>query len=126
LISGTAQSVSFSASGLPSGATTSFSSASCSPSCSSTMTISTAASTPSGTYTISVTATGGVNHTTSFSLTVNNASTSGPPAGPLTFDQKCAQTGVIKCFDFDNVNEIFYGCPGNSEGNAASVCDNDP
>src|SRR5438093_11426880 len=40
LVSGTTQSVSFSASGLPAGATASFSSASCSPTCSSTMTIS--------------------------------------------------------------------------------------
>ena len=108
LVSGTTQSVSFSASGLPSGATTSFSSASCSPTCSSTMTISTAASTPSGTYTITVTATGAVNHTTSFSLTVNNAS-SGPPPSSLTFAAKCAQTGVLKCFDFDNVTQLNYG-----------------
>ena len=41
LVSGTAQAVSFSASGLPTGATASFSSTSCSPACSSTLTINT-------------------------------------------------------------------------------------
>src|SRR5207253_11319471 len=44
--SGSSQAVSFTASGLPSGATGSFSSASCSPTCSSTLTISTSGSTP--------------------------------------------------------------------------------
>src|SRR5262249_54732806 len=46
LVSGSAQAVSFSVSGLPSGATGSFSTASCSPACSSTLTINTSGSTP--------------------------------------------------------------------------------
>src|SRR5207253_4714624 len=54
LVSGTAQSVSFSASGLPTGATAAFSPASCSPACSSTLTVTTSASTPTGSSTITV------------------------------------------------------------------------
>src|SRR5262249_12084830 len=52
LVSGTAQSVSFSASGLPTGATVAFSPGSCSPTCSSTLTLTTSASTPAGSSTI--------------------------------------------------------------------------
>src|SRR2546428_6104661 len=72
LVSGTAQSVSFSASGLPTGATASFSPASCSPTCSSTVTLTTSASTPTGSSTITLTrAPGSLSHTTTFTLTVN-------------------------------------------------------
>ena len=73
-VSGSAQTVSFSASGLPSGATASFSPASVTSGGSSTLTLGTAASTPAGTYAVTVTgnATSGT-HTTSVSLTVNAA-----------------------------------------------------
>ena len=72
LVSGSAQAVVFSASGLPAGTTASFSSASCSPTCSSTLTISTSGSTTVGSFTVTVTATGGgVTKTTSFTMTVN-------------------------------------------------------
>ena len=72
LISGSPELVSFSASGLPSGANASFSQKTCSPTCSSLLTIETAASTPEGSYTITVTGTGGgVTKTTTFSLTVS-------------------------------------------------------
>src|SRR5262249_52765655 len=72
LASGSAQAVTFSASGLPTGATASFSSTSCGPSCSSTLTINTSTSSPAGNSTITVTATGGgVTKTTTFSLTVS-------------------------------------------------------
>ena len=72
LISGSAELVSFSASGLPSGASASFSQKTCSPTCSSLLTIETAASTPEGSYAITMTGTGGgVTKTTTFSLTVS-------------------------------------------------------
>src|SRR2546425_486749 len=71
LVSGTAQSVAFSASGLPSGATAAFSPTACTPTCSSGLTISTTSSTPTATSSITVTSTGGgITKTTSFSLTV--------------------------------------------------------
>src|SRR5438093_1333117 len=77
LVSGTAQSVAFSASGLPTGATASFSSTSCTPTCSTALTIKTSSTTPTGTSTITVKGiAGAVAKTTSFSLTVNPASTS--------------------------------------------------
>src|SRR5207247_79397 len=59
LVSGTAQSVAFSASGLPTGATAAFSPTACTPTRSSGLTISTTPALPTGTYTLSVPGTGG-------------------------------------------------------------------
>src|SRR3989344_3982188 len=71
LSSGTAQSTNFSVSGLPTGATASFSPTACSPNCSTTLTINTLSSTPTGNSTITVTATAGsVIKTSTFILTV--------------------------------------------------------
>ena len=72
LVSGTTQSVGFSASGLPAGATAGFNPGLCNPTCTSTITINTVSTTPSGAYTIIVTGTAGsVVRTTTFTLTVN-------------------------------------------------------
>jgi hypothetical protein len=80
LSSGTGSAVSFSASGLPAGATAVFSRSSCTPTCTSTMTIQTSASTPVGSYPVTVTGTGGgKSHTTSFMVTVN------APTAPFDF-----------------------------------------
>ncbi|MCU1314874.1 MAG: hypothetical protein JWN63_196, partial [Candidatus Acidoferrum typicum] len=68
--------VTFSTSGLPSGASSSFNPTSVTGSGSSTMTVTTATSTPAGTYTITITGTsGGVSHSTTVSLTVSAAAT---------------------------------------------------
>ncbi|PZG18769.1 peptidase S8/S53 subtilisin kexin sedolisin [Micromonospora craterilacus] len=68
---GSAQSVSLSASGLPSGATASFSPATVTSGGSSTLTISTSASTPAGTYPVTVTGTAASgSKTATYSLTV--------------------------------------------------------
>ena len=76
LSSGTTQAVSFSASSLPAGVTSSFSQTSCNPTCSSTLTLNTTSSAAAGSYTITGTGTSGsITHTTSFTLTVNNSST---------------------------------------------------
>src|SRR5206468_1250949 len=77
LVSGTAQAVTFSASGLPTAATASFSPTACTPTCSITRNISTTSSTATGTSTVTVTGTGGVaTKTTSLSLTVNPVTSS--------------------------------------------------
>jgi hypothetical protein len=84
LVSGSPEPVSLSASGLPSGASASFSQKTCNPTCSSLLTIATAASTPTGTDTITVAGTGGgVTRTTSLTLTVNSSTGSlpTPPSG---------------------------------------------
>ncbi|PYS31238.1 MAG: hypothetical protein DMG11_02020 [Acidobacteria bacterium] len=113
LVSGTAASVSFSASGLPSGATASFSPASCLPTCTSTLPISTSASTPSATSTITVTGTSGsLSHTTAFTLTVSAASSTS------SFTQKCAQSGVLNCFSFDSTSSLFYAWPTGTQCDA--------
>ncbi|KAB8185348.1 M4 family metallopeptidase [Microbispora catharanthi] len=73
--SGSAQTVSLSASGLPSGASASFSPSSVTSGGSSTLTISTSASTPSGTYTVTVAGSGSSgSHTASYTLTVSGTS----------------------------------------------------
>ncbi|MFI6602343.1 hypothetical protein ACIBHX_39345 [Nonomuraea sp. NPDC050536] len=72
VVSGTAETVALSASGLPSGATASFNPASVTAGASSTMTITTSASTPQGTSPITITGTApSATHTASYSLTVN-------------------------------------------------------
>ena len=83
LTSGSTQAVTFSASGLPGGATASFSSSSCNPTCSSTLTINTNGSTPAGTSAITVSAaSGGVTRTTSFNLTVSLPTVATPTISP--------------------------------------------
>jgi hypothetical protein len=74
LSSGTAASVAFSASGLPSGVTASFSPTSCTPTCSTTLTLTAGAGATVGSSTVTVTAAGSVTHTTAFTLTVNSSS----------------------------------------------------
>jgi len=70
--SGSAQTVSLSAGGLPSGASASFNPSSVTAGSSSTLTLTTSSSTPTGTSTITITGTGtAATHTTSMSLTVN-------------------------------------------------------
>jgi len=70
LVTGTSQAVTLSASGMPSGATPSFSNNPCNPACLSTLTISTSASTPTGTFPITVSGSP-LNKSTSFNLVVN-------------------------------------------------------
>jgi hypothetical protein len=77
--SGSAQTVSLTASGLPSGATASFNPQSVTAGGSSTLTIATATTTPNGTYPVTVTGTGtSATHTTTYTLTVTGG------AGGLT------------------------------------------
>lgn len=71
LLSGVAEPVSFSASGLPPGATAVFSPTPCDPSCSTALTITTEPSTPAGDYSITFTGTASVTRTVNFTLTVN-------------------------------------------------------
>src|SRR2546425_3530410 len=72
LLSGTTQSVSFSATGQPAGSTVTLLPTSCSPTCTSQMSITTSASTPTGTFPITITgtATGGLATMTTFTLIV--------------------------------------------------------
>jgi hypothetical protein len=69
--SGAAQTVSLSATGVPTGAIAAFSPGSVTAGGSSNLTISTGSSTPPGTYVVTVTGTGSQVHSTSFSVTVN-------------------------------------------------------
>ncbi len=71
--SGSAQTVALSASGAPAGVTVSFSPASVTSGSSSTMTVATTSGAAAGTYTLTVTGTGAVSHTTAYTLTVKGA-----------------------------------------------------
>ncbi|WP_406204342.1 M28 family peptidase [Streptomyces decoyicus] len=71
--SGSAQTVALSASGAPAGVTVSFSPASVTSGSSSTMTVATTSGAAAGTYTLTVTGTGAVTHTTAYTLTVKGA-----------------------------------------------------
>jgi hypothetical protein len=103
LASGTSQSVTFSASGMPSGATASFSAASCNPTCTSTLTLTTSTSTPTGTSTITVTGVAGsLSHTTTFTLTVNASSQA---AAKWTGSGKIAVAGGYAYFGFKVIRD---------------------
>jgi len=98
ITSGSSQSVALSASGLPSGATASFSPNPVASGQASTMSISTSPSTPAGTYSINVKGTGtSTTYTTSMSLTVtagNDFSLSSSP-GSMTVSQGQSGTTAI-------------------------------
>src|SRR5262249_45187815 len=80
LTSGTAQAVSFSVSGLPSGAPGSFSPSSCNPGCSTVLSVNTTGLTSAGNFPVTIAATGGgVTRTTAFSLSVTLALTTPTP-----------------------------------------------
>ena len=111
--SASSQSVSFTTSGLPSGATGAFSSASCTPACSSTLTVSTSGSTPAGNYPVSITASGGgQTRTTSFNLSVSTAptSTTPPPTTTPSSWTSCALEGY-QC-SFSGTKQVRYGVNG--------------
>ena len=80
VLSGTAETVTFSATGLPAGATASFNPASVTAGGGSTLTIATATTTPAGTYAITVTGTAtSATHSTTVTLTVTGIT---PPPSP--------------------------------------------
>ncbi|HEX6500870.1 MAG TPA: hypothetical protein VF054_17845 [Micromonosporaceae bacterium] len=82
--SGSAETVSLSASGAPAGVTVSFSPSSVTAGGSSTMTISTSSSAPSGAYTITITGTSAsASHSTGYNLAVNGTSGCSSPGQKL-------------------------------------------
>ncbi|MGW0431975.1 S8 family serine peptidase [Micromonospora sp. NPDC003197] len=109
---GGAQTVALTASGLPSGATASFSPSSVTSGNSASLTISTTASTAPGTYTVSIIGTGTVTtQSTTYTLTVN-----GPPG--------CSQTNGTDVTISDNSTVessiTISGCAGNA-GSGSTV-----
>lgn len=103
--SGSPQTVALSASGLPSGATATFNPSSVTSGSSSSLSIATSASTPAGTYPVTITGTGSVVRTASFSLTVTGTggcSSPGQKLGNPGFESGTtpwtATSGVIGAF----------------------------
>jgi len=100
VVSGSAQSVSLSASGLPNGATASFNPTSVTAGGSSTLTLSTSTSTPAGTYPITITGTSAsATHSTTYSLTVNGT------GGCASTGQKIGNPG------FESGNTVWSSTP---------------
>lgn len=96
--SGSAVTVQLAASGLPAGATASFSPASVTAGKSSTLTVGTSASTPAGTYSVTVTGTAGsTSHSATYTLTVNG--TGG--GGTVTVANPGSQFGYLNLFGAD-------------------------
>ncbi|WP_052434351.1 M4 family metallopeptidase [Streptacidiphilus melanogenes] len=94
LTSGSAQSVALSASGLPAGATATFSPASVTAGGTSQLSVSTASSTPTGTFNVTVTGTGSsATHTASFSLTVSSTGGGGGCTGGQLLGNPGFETG---------------------------------
>ncbi|GLZ41972.1 hypothetical protein Acsp05_55960 [Actinokineospora sp. NBRC 105648] len=75
---GSAQSLTLAAKGLPAGATASFNPSTINSGESATLTIATSSTTPAGSYAVTVSGTGTVSHTTTFTLVVNGGT---PPGG---------------------------------------------
>lgn len=112
ITSGSAVTVQLSASGLPSGATASFSPASVTAGGSSQLTLATSASTPAGTYSVTVTGTAGsTTHTAAYSLTVNGTGggtvTISNPGYQLWFVGFQAQPLQIQASDSNNLPLTF-------------------
>jgi len=99
-ISGSAQAVAFSASGLPSGATVQFSPPSCSATCTTTLTVQTVAATPSGTVTVTGTS-GSLSHTIDVPLTVTTT-----PTGLLG---DLDASGLVDVLDLQQMVNVLLG-----------------
>ena len=94
-LNGFTDTVNFSASGLPSGASASFMPTSVAGSGSSTLTVTTSASTPVGTYTLGITgATATLSHTVNVTLIVNSAGDFSLSASPTTLQISRGATGL--------------------------------
>jgi hypothetical protein len=122
---GSAQSISLSATGLPSGATASFNPSSVTAGGTSTLTISTPSSTAARTYAITITGTGtSVTHTTSFSLTVttvsNDFSISVNPTSASVTAGQAATTTVSTAVTNGSAQSISLSATGLPTGATAS------
>jgi len=113
LVSGISQSVNFSTSSLPSGATVSFSPISCNPTCPSVMQITTSSTTPTGIYLITITGAGsGLTRTATYTLTITALSalsvslSANPSSGKAPLDVELA--AEVSGITTGPANYIFY------------------
>ncbi|GGG69379.1 hypothetical protein [Edaphobacter dinghuensis] len=100
-LNGFTNGVNLSVSGLPAGATASFSPTSVSGSGSATLTVSTATTTPTGTYTLTISGTSGtLSHSTTVTLVVNATTGGGLPTGWT--DQDIGSVGIAGSASYSN------------------------
>ncbi|WP_260705928.1 SMP-30/gluconolactonase/LRE family protein [Edaphobacter flagellatus] len=115
-LSGFTGMVNLSVSGLPTGATASFTPTSITGSGSSTLTVSTALTTPAGTYTLTITgASGSLSHSTTVTLIVN-AATGGLPSGWA--DQDVGSVSVAGSISYINGTFTVNGSGSSISGTA--------
>jgi hypothetical protein len=119
LTSGTAQIVTLSVTGLPSGATGAFAPTSVSAGGTSTLTVATATATPTGTFALTISgASSAATHTVGVSLVVTSASTAGPTIGVSWNGQSEADlappdpTGAIGPNSYIQLINLRYGIYG--------------
>jgi parallel beta-helix repeat protein len=123
LVSGSSQSVAFSITGLPTGATGSFSQVSCNPNCSTVLSVQTSGVSTAGNFPLTIAAAGGgVTKTTSFVLTVMTPTSSSGSTQTWAFcaleNQICALPGVASVRYGANAS-FFY-----QMANGTIPCDN--
>ncbi len=122
ITSGSAESVSFSASGLPSGATAAFSPSSVNSGGSSTLTISTTASATTGTFSVTVTGTASSgSHATTISLTIsapagNDFSVSANPTSLSVVQGASATSTISTAVISGSAQTITFSATGQSSG----------
>ena len=110
--SGSAQSVTFSATGLPSGATVAFSPQTVTSGASSTMTIATSTSTPAGTYTVTVLGDGAaIDRTATFTLAVGGG-TPGPTAPDIDVEKVKGHLSALQTIATSNSGNRRAGSAG--------------
>lgn len=115
-LNGFADTVSLSASGLPTGVTASFSPTSITSSGNSTLTISTTSTTPTGTYTLTITGTDNtLSHSTTVTLVVN-ATTGGLPTGWT--DQDIGSVSLVGSANYSNGTFTINGSGASISGTA--------
>jgi len=132
LIGGTTQSVgSFSCSGLPSGASCSFTPTFCNLTCSTTVTISTSPTTPAGTYSVFLSAiNGGLTRQTTYSLTVLRVA----PSLFCSVKSSCSlgEKLIFKMFSltnghaelWDQTRFSYYVCCSSNDETFSNTCEN--
>jgi hypothetical protein len=104
LVSGTSQAVTLSATGLPSGASATFTNNPCNPTCSSALMISTSASTPAGSFPITVTGSP-LSRSTSFNLMLNSVfGTPVWPAAPVNLVAQCSADNTQAALSWSSVS----------------------
>ncbi|SDJ43361.1 Zn-dependent metalloprotease [Actinokineospora alba] len=115
--SGTAQTVNFSASGLPSGVTAAFSPTSVTSGSSSTLTLTSTSAAAAGTYNVTITGAGAVSRTATFALTIGSGDPGGTCSGTNDTDVNIPDNTTVES------SITISGCSGNASASSTVPVD---